>query len=133
MKNAADDFRVVLVMAGGEDEAAKIAQALVEERLAACVNIVGPARSVYRWRGAVESASEYLLVIKCRARHFPALQRRIGELHSYEVPEIIAVQITDGSKAYLQWLAESTAPPVMPHRPPSRRAGTPSRPLRSKQ
>ena len=120
-------------MAGGEDEAGKIAQALVEEKLAACVNIVGPVRSVYRWRGAVESASEYLLVIKSRARHFPALQRRIGELHSYQVPEIIAVQIADGSKAYLQWLAESTALEVMPHRMPSRRAGTRSRPLRRKE
>src|SRR5437016_4003333 len=114
MKTAGDDFIVILVMAGGEAEAGTIAQALVEEKLAACVNIVGPARSVYRWSGAVETASEYMLVIKSRSRHFPALRQRIGELHSYEVPEIVAIPIAAGSKEYLQWLAESTPAAVRP-------------------
>ncbi len=123
---AAGDFRLVLVMAGGEDEAGKIAQALVEERLAACVNIVGPAHSIYRWRGTIENASEYMLVIKTHARHFPKLERRVGELHSYEVPEIIAMPLAAGSKAYLEWLAESTtqAAPPTPRQSRRRRART---------
>jgi periplasmic divalent cation tolerance protein len=106
---AARDFRIVLVMAANEDESDKIAQALVEERLAACVNIVGPARSVYRWRGAIETANEYMLVIKTPTRNFSKLERKVRELHSYEVPEIVAVPLTAGSKPYVEWLAESTA------------------------
>jgi periplasmic divalent cation tolerance protein len=73
------------------------------------------------------------MVIKSRARHFPALQQRIGELHSYEVPEIVAVQIADGSKAYLQWLAESTAPEVAPRRTQTRGPRTRMRPMRGKE
>jgi periplasmic divalent cation tolerance protein len=106
---AARDFRIVFVMAANEDESDKIARALVEERLAACVNIVGPARSVYRWRGAIETANEYMLVIKTPTRNFSKLERKVRELHSYEVPEIVAVPLTAGSKPYVEWLAESTA------------------------
>lgn len=109
MNLAARDFRIVFVMAANEAESGRIAHALVEERLAACVNIVGPVRSIYRWRGAIEEASEYMLVIKAPARHVHLLERRVGELHSYEVPEILTVSLASGSKPYLAWLAESTS------------------------
>jgi periplasmic divalent cation tolerance protein len=108
MNPAARDFRIVFVMAANDAESSRIAQALVKERLAACVNIVGPVRSIYRWRGTIEDASEYMLVIKAPARHVSQLERRVRELHSYEVPEIIAVTLAAASKPYLAWLAEST-------------------------
>ena len=108
MMAAARDFRMVFVMAANEDEGRRMAQALVEERLAACVNIVGPVHSIYRWRGAVESANEYMLVIKTSMRHFSKLERRVRELHSYDVPEVVAVTLAGGSKPYVAWLAEST-------------------------
>jgi len=122
MAAAANNPRMVFVMAGNEDEAAKIARALVEERLAACVNILGPVRSVYRWRGAIEDEREYLLVIKSQARLYSRVERKVRELHSYEVPEIIAVAITQGSKPYLDWLIESTA--TRRAHPTSRRRGS---------
>lgn len=106
---AARDFRIVFVMAADEDESARIAQALVQEKLAACVNVVGPVQSTYRWRGAIETAREYMLVIKAAMRDFAKLERRVRELHSYEVPEIIAIPLAAGSKPYVAWLAESTA------------------------
>jgi len=105
---AARDFRMVFVMAANEDESARIAQALVEENLAACVNIVGPVRSIYRWRGAIENAREYMLVIKAPKHHFSRLERRVRQLHSYEVPEIVAIPFAAGSRPYIAWLAEST-------------------------
>jgi periplasmic divalent cation tolerance protein len=114
---AARDFRMVFVMTGNEEEAGKIAQALVGERLAACVNVVGPVNSIYRWRGMVENASEYMLMIKTSVRHFSNLERRVRELHSYEVPEIVAVTLSAGSRPYVGWLAESirqTAPSSPP-------------------
>ena len=101
--------RLVLVMAGSEDEAASIALTLVDERLAACVNIIGPARSIYRWRGAVEDAREYLLLIKTSARLYTKVERRVRELHSYELPEVVALPFASGSHPYLEWLFESTA------------------------
>jgi periplasmic divalent cation tolerance protein len=110
MAAAARNFRIVFVMAGSEDEAGRIANTLVEERLAACVNIIGPARSIYRWQGAVENASEYLLLIKTHSRHFRKLERRVTELHSYEVPEIVATALVAGFRSYLEWLADSTRP-----------------------
>jgi periplasmic divalent cation tolerance protein len=108
MMAAARDFTMVFVMAANEDEAERIAQVLVAERLAACVNIAGPVRSIYRWRGKIEHAGEYMLVIKAAKRHFSKLERKVRELHSYEVPEIIAVTLVQGSKPYVAWLAEST-------------------------
>ncbi len=100
---------LVLVTAGSEQQATSIARTLVDEGLAACVNVVGPVRSVYRWREAVEDESEYILLIKTRARLYTKLERRVKELHSYEVPELLAFSPTAGSKPYLQWLWESTA------------------------
>jgi len=101
------DKRIILTTAGSEAEARKIAQALVERRLAACVNIVGPIQSVYRWKGAVESAPEHLLVIKTTAAALPSVRDAIRELHSYELPECVMLQIENGSEEYLRWIAES--------------------------
>jgi len=102
------DKRIVLTTAGSEKEAHQIARALVERRLAACVNVLPQIESVYRWQGEVESAREWLLIIKTRAEKFAAVRDAILELHSYEVPECIVLQIEDGSPTYLQWLEEST-------------------------
>ena len=99
---------VVLVTAGSEDEAARIGHALVSERLAACVNVVGPMRSIYRWEGAVEDATEWLLVVKARAADLAALDARVRALHSYAVPEVLALPVYGGGAAYLRWLDEAT-------------------------
>ncbi|HYN15478.1 MAG TPA: divalent-cation tolerance protein CutA [Terriglobales bacterium] len=101
------DKRIVLSTAGSEEESRKIAHALVERRLAACVNVVGPIHSVYRWKGAVESAPEYLLIIKTTAEAFPRVRDAIRELHSYELPECILLPIEAGSEDYLKWIGES--------------------------
>ncbi|MFY9805541.1 MAG: divalent-cation tolerance protein CutA [Candidatus Acidiferrales bacterium] len=102
------DKIVVLVTCGTRREARKIARALVERRLAACVNEFGaPMRSVYRWKGKVESAAEFLLVIKTTKQRFAGLRAAVRELHSYEVPEIITLPVVEGSPAYLKWIAES--------------------------
>ena len=104
-----EDFVVVLVTAGDAGEAARIGRTLVEERLAACASVVGPIRSVYRWRGAVEEAAEHLLLVKARADDLPALEARVRALHSYQLPEVLALPVAAGSAAYLAWLAQSTA------------------------
>jgi periplasmic divalent cation tolerance protein len=101
------DKRIVLTTAGSQEEARKIAHGLVERRLAACVNIVGPTKSVYRWQGKVETAEELLLVIKTIAAAFPRVRDAIRELHSYEVPECVMLSVADGSEKYLRWLEES--------------------------
>jgi periplasmic divalent cation tolerance protein len=106
---SAAEFVVVLVTAGSHDEAVRIGRALVDERLAGCANVVGPIRSIYRWQGAVEDAAEHLLLIKARAADVPALEARVRVLHSYDVPEVIALPIVLGSAPYLAWLAEATA------------------------
>ncbi|MDO8433895.1 MAG: divalent-cation tolerance protein CutA [Candidatus Binatus sp.] len=105
-------LRAILVTASGEEQARSIARILVGERLAACVNIVGPIRSVYRWRDAVEDEPEYLLVIKTRAMLYGKVERRVRELHTYEVPEVLALKIERGSPPYVNWLLESTGPAV---------------------
>jgi len=101
------DKRIVLSTAGSEDEARKLARHLVEQQLAACVNIVPRVESIYRWQGKVESSQEWLLLIKTSAERFPAVRDAIRELHSYDLPECIALTIEDGSPDYLQWLADS--------------------------
>src|SRR5258706_9424108 len=90
-------LRAIFVTAAGEEQARSIARILVGERLAACVNIVGPIRSIYRWRDAVEDEEEYLLVIKTRATLYGRVERRVRELHTYEVPEVLAGKIDRGS------------------------------------
>ena len=96
--------QIVLTTCPDAETAAHIARTLVEERLAACVNILPPMRSVYRWKGRVEEADELLLVIKAAAGPFAALRDRLRALHPYELPEIIAVPIVDGLPEYLAWL-----------------------------
>ncbi|MBS0228158.1 MAG: divalent-cation tolerance protein CutA [Proteobacteria bacterium] len=87
--------------------AERIAAALVEEHLAACVTIVPGLRSVYRWQGVIERADEQLLLIKTTRAGYPALQARLAELHPYELPELLAVEAVDGLPAYLQWVADA--------------------------
>ena len=100
---------IVLTNCGSPKEARRIAKALVERRLAACVNaITAPVDSVYRWKGKIETAKEYLLLIKTSRTRFAAVEREIRELHSYEVPEIIALPILAGSRDYLSWLGQNT-------------------------
>jgi periplasmic divalent cation tolerance protein len=94
---------------GSREDAERIATALVELRLAACVQIVGPIRSVYRWQGSVEQADEWLCQAKTTQGRYDAVEAAIRELHSYDCPEIIATPIVAGSAAYLQWLSEQVA------------------------
>ena len=102
---------VVLVTCRSAKEARKIARAVVEQRLAACANILArPVQSVYRWKGTVESAKEFLLTIKTTKARFPKLKGEIKRLHSYDVPEIIALPIAAGATNYLNWISDSVAP-----------------------
>jgi periplasmic divalent cation tolerance protein len=101
------DKNIVLTASGSQEEARRIAHALVERHLAACVNIVSGTESVYRWRGKVEAAQEWLLIIKTTATAFGLVRDAIAELHSYELPECVLLSIEDGSPSYLQWIAES--------------------------
>jgi periplasmic divalent cation tolerance protein len=110
-------LRVIFATTGSEESALTIARALVSERLAACVNIVGPVRSIYRWRDAVEDDREYLLVIKTRATLYMKVEARVRELHTYEVPEVLAVVADRGSPPYVKWLLESTGPIRAPRAP----------------
>lgn len=104
------DEILVLVTVPNKGEANVIAEALVAERLAACVNIIPGIESVYRWEGKVTRDSEALLVIKSTSDCYFALERRVKELHSYDVPEVIALKIERGSEQYLSWLRDSTSP-----------------------
>jgi len=100
------DKRIVLC-ACSEAEAAKIGRYLVEHQLAACVNIVSRIQSIYRWQGKVESSAEWLLLIKTTAEKFSEVRAAISELHSYDLPECIAIAIEDGSAEYLAWIGDS--------------------------
>lgn len=102
-------FAIVLTTVPGDDEGAAIGRALVDRRLAACVSVVPGVRSFYRWQGAVHEDAERLLVIKTRAAQFEELRRAVRELHSYDTPEIILLEISDGDPAYLAWLASETS------------------------
>jgi periplasmic divalent cation tolerance protein len=100
------DKKIVLTTAGTREEAGKIARALVEKRLAACVNVVA-VESVYRWKEALESAEEWLLVIKTTAAAFDEVEAAIQELHSYDLPECIALPIEAGTEEYLDWIGDN--------------------------
>jgi len=102
------DAIMVLVTCGSEEEAVKIAHSLVEERLAACVNITSPVRSIYRWEGKIWDEREWILIIKTQKRRFEELENKLKSLHSYSVPEVIALPIVKGSASYLKWLKEMT-------------------------
>ncbi|MGY0505626.1 divalent-cation tolerance protein CutA [Luteimonas sp. e5] len=103
-----DDVLVCLNTCPGRDSAERIADALVEERLAACVNIVPGLRSTYRWQGRIERDEECLLIIKTRSACLAALRTRLVALHPYELPELIAVKAADGLPAYLDWVRNET-------------------------
>jgi periplasmic divalent cation tolerance protein len=102
--------RLVLCTAPDAATAERIATAMVEERLAACVNVMPGVASAYRWEGKVERATEVLLLMKSSADRYPALEARVRELHPYAVPEVIALAIAEGSAPYLEWITESTRP-----------------------
>jgi periplasmic divalent cation tolerance protein len=105
---ATTDKIVVLVTCGTKSEAQRIARALVERYLAACVNLFSvPVQSIYRWKGKVESAKEFLLTIKTSRKRFRAVAAEVKRLHSYDVPEIIALPISAGSAEYVDWISES--------------------------
>ena len=101
-------LKAVLVTTGSEEQAVSITRVLVGERLAACVNVVGPVRSIYRWRDAIEDDREYLLIIKTRASLYIKLEKRVRELHTYDVPEVLALNADRGSPPYVKWLLDST-------------------------
>jgi periplasmic divalent cation tolerance protein len=98
------DKIVVFSACDSEERAASLARHLVERRLAACVSVVPGARSIYRWKDAIEDSPEWLLVIKSRRDLFGALSAEIAKLHSYEVPELLALPVVEGSESYLAWL-----------------------------
>jgi periplasmic divalent cation tolerance protein len=98
----------VYIVAVDMAEADRIAEALVRDRLAACVNILGPIRSVYHWQGAVERADEIAMIVKSRAELFEALAARVRALHSYDIPAIVAWPIIAGDAAYLDWIRAET-------------------------
>lgn len=107
----ATDALVVLVTAPSADKAAELARALVEERLAACGNVVPGLRSIYRWEGRVQEDAEALLLLKTTRARFEALRERVLALHPYQVPEVLALPVEAGSAAYLAWIAGATAGP----------------------
>lgn len=111
---AEEGFIVALTTAPDGRVARRMAQTVVEERLAACVNIAGPMKSVYRWKGGVEQAAEHLLVMKTTVDCTPALGARIEELHPYETPEFLSLPAVGGVHAYLEWIVNSVGPPAAP-------------------
>lgn len=106
-KSTAGNYVVVLVTCGSRAEAKRIAREIVSQRLAACANLLeAPVQSVYRWKGKVQEAREFLLLIKTKTARLARLEAEVKRLHSYDVPEFIALPITLGSPAYLSWLAD---------------------------
>ncbi len=102
---------VIFVTAGSTEEARKIGQTLVEEEKVACCNIVQPIESIFKWQGKLNIEREALMIMKTREELFDTVAKRVKELHSYEVPEIIAVPITHGAKTYLDWVVKETGTP----------------------
>ncbi len=116
------DKVVVFVTCSSAEEAGRIATALVEARLAACVNISSPVRSIYRWQGKLSDDEEVLLVIKTTRELFDSLRRAVEKLHSYQVPEVICLPVIDGAPNYLNWIGASVAQePETPAARPARR------------
>ena len=105
----AQGFLIIFCTTGSEQEAVVLGRTLVEERLAACANSIPQIRSIYRWKEDIRDERETLLIIKSRQDLFEKIRSRIRELHSYEVPEITAVQVDKGDAAYLQWIESVTA------------------------
>jgi len=103
------EFRIVLMTAGSEEEGARIAKSLVGRGLCACVNLIPKVRSIYRWEGAVQDDAEVLLIAKTTKARLQALSDHAAEIHSYDVPEVLAVSVEKGRASYLEWLAENCA------------------------
>jgi len=114
------DKVVVLVTCSNADEASRLARELVRKRLAACVNISPPVRSIYRWQGKLEDDHEILLVIKTARPLFDRVRRTVERLHSYQVPEIVCLPIIDGAPNYLNWLSAAVSAPATEERPKPR-------------
>jgi periplasmic divalent cation tolerance protein len=104
------DAILVMVTAPTADKAAELARMLVEEGLAACGNVVPGLRSIYRWEGQVHDEPEVLLLLKTRAAHFEALRERVVQVHPYQCPEVLRVDVTDGHAPYLQWIRDNVRP-----------------------
>jgi len=104
------DYIQVITTTNTEEEARKIQRVLVEERAAACVQVIGPISSLYWWEGKIEEAKEWICLAKAKARDYPGIESLIKENHSYGVPEILAVPIAAGNKDYLAWISEVTSP-----------------------
>jgi len=100
-------YVVVFVMVSDEKEATKIVRNLLKDRLIACANIVGPVSSLFWWKGKIDKANEFLVIMKSRKNLFKKLSERVKELHSYEVPEVIALPVIEGLPSYLNWLGTS--------------------------
>ena len=103
-------YVVVLTTIGADVDPASIGMRLVEERLAACVNVLPEMESFFRWHGAVERDRERQLVIKTRAARLPELEQRLHEMHPYDLPEFLVIPVAAGGEAYLRWVSSSTAP-----------------------
>jgi len=103
------EISIVLITPGTEEEAARIGLTLVEERLAACANLVPRIRSIYRWKGQICDEQEFLIIVKTRTSLFQDLEKRVRELHSYEVPEIISFPVARGLPQYLEWVNMETS------------------------
>ncbi|MEM2912147.1 MAG: divalent-cation tolerance protein CutA [Candidatus Bathyarchaeia archaeon] len=106
-RNKAMEEIVVLVTTSSKEEAEKIVRGLLEEKLIACANIIGPVHSLFWWQGKIDIAQEHLILMKTRKDLFDKLSKRVKALHSYEVPEIIAIPIVKGFKPYMEWLNHS--------------------------
>ena len=118
---------VVFTTFGKRADAERIGRTLVEERLAACVNVLGEVRSIYRWKGAVEDAREVLCLVKTTRQRFQRLKARLVELHPYELPEVIALSINDAHAPYLRWVTAEVAAAGRTRARPARRRRAASR------
>jgi len=107
MLEATSTARIVMTTVASAEEAARLGRTLVEERLAACATILPAIHSIYRWQGKIESSDETLLLLKTATDQMPALESRLRELHSYETPECLVIEIGAGSQPYLKWLSEN--------------------------
>ena len=114
MTDAAPSARIVLTTTASHEEAVRLAATLVEERLAACATLIPSVESVYRWEGQVETTAEMLLLLKTGVEQLAALEARLHELHSYQLPEFLVLTVESGSHAYLEWLQGNLRKPEHP-------------------
>ena len=111
MPDATPPARIVLTTTATPDEAARLSRTLVEEKLAACATLIPAVQSIYRWKGEIESSTETLLLLKTGPEQLPALEARLHELHSYETPEFLVLDVAAASQPYLEWLHASLRQP----------------------